>query len=127
METPDNKELRQFGLLLAVVVTVLWLLFAGTAKLAWMALVVVTIVLLSLAAPAVFKPVRGLMMRVGHVVSKVLNPLLLGFAYFVIITPIGAVMRWFGHDPMRRSFDHSAGSYREPSDDTATHRFDRPF
>lgn len=127
MAKPDNTELRQFGLLLAVVVAILWLLFSGTAKLAWMALVVVIIVLLSLVAPVVLRPVRGLMMRVGHVVSKVLNPLLLGFAYFVIITPIGAVMRWFGHDPMRRSFDHSAKSYREPSDDTATHHFDRPF
>lgn len=127
MKKPDNRELRQFGLILAVVISVLWLLFAGMQNLAWLAAVDALVVLLALTAPATLRPVHWLLLKVGHAVSRVLNPLLLGLVYFVIITPIGLALRLFRYDPMHRGFDEAAGSYRAPSDDTATHRFDRPF
>lgn len=127
MTKPDSKELRQFGLLLAAVVTVLWLFIAGMAQWPWLAGIAALLVILALTAPAALYPLHYLLMKFGHVVSKVLNPLLLGLVYFVIITPIGLAMRLFKYDPMRRALDEEADSYRESSDDTATHRFDRPF
>ncbi|MGA2032305.1 MAG: SxtJ family membrane protein [Thermoguttaceae bacterium] len=37
--------------------------------------------------------------------------ILLAVLYFLVFTPIGFVMRLFGHDPMQRRFDHDANSY----------------
>ena len=125
--TLDTRELRQFGLLLAAVVAVLWLIIAGVSNWPWLAGVSALLVMLGLLVPVALRPVHWLLMKVGHVVSKVLNPVLLGVVYFVIITPIGLALRLFKYDPMRRAHDDMAGSYRESSDDTATHRFDRPF
>jgi large-conductance mechanosensitive channel len=127
MMKPDRKQLRQFGIVLALVVTVFWWLFAGLQQWRWLAVVVSIILLLSLAWPVAMGPVHALLMKIGHLVSKVVNPVLLGFVYFVIITPMGWVMRHFGYDPMHRDFNPDAESYRQPSDDTAAHRFDRPF
>lgn len=127
MTTPDIKELRQFGLLLAVVVTFLWLIIAGVSNWPLLAGIAALLVILALLVPLALRPVHWLLMKVGHVVSKVLNPVLLGLVYFVIITPIGLATRLFKYDPMRRVRDEEAESYRESSDDTATHRFDRPF
>jgi large-conductance mechanosensitive channel len=127
MTKPDSKELRQFGLLLTAVVAVLWFFIAGTAHWPWLAGIAALLVALALAIPAALYPIHYLLMKFGQVVSKVLNPLLLGLVYFVIITPIGLAMRLFKYDPMRRARDEEADSYRESSDDTATHRFDRPF
>lgn len=125
--TPDKRELRQFGLLLAVVVVFLWLIIAGVSNWPLLAGIAALLVMLALLVPVVLRPVHWLLMKVGHVVSKVLNPVLLGLVYFVIITPIGLAMRLFKYDPMRRAHDEEARSYRESSDDTASHRFDRPF
>lgn len=125
--SPNTRELRQFGLLLALIIAIIWLLVSGAQGWKWLAGIAGAVVLASLAWPPALRPVHWLLMKFGHAVSKVLNPVLLGLVYFVIITPMGVVMRWFGYDPMRRSRDTSAASYREASDDTATHRFDRPF
>jgi large-conductance mechanosensitive channel len=127
MMKPDRKQLRQFGIMLALVITLLWWLFAGLQQWRWLAGVVAAVILLALMWPAALGPVHALLMKVGHYVSKVVNPVLLGFVYFVIITPMAWVMRLRGHDPMRRNFDPGVESYREPSDDQAAHRFDRPF
>jgi hypothetical protein len=127
MNRPQANELRQFGLILAVVITALWLLIAGLENTAWLAAIDAVVILAALTVPAALRPVHWLLLKFGHTVSKVLNPLLLGLVYFVIITPMGLVMRLFRYDPMRRRFEQEAETYRESSDDTATQRFDRPF
>ncbi|MEE4219128.1 MAG: SxtJ family membrane protein [Xanthomonadales bacterium] len=127
MTKPDSKELRQFGLLLAAIIALLWFFIAGTARWPWLAAITALLLFLALSVPVVLGPLHWLLMKFGQAVSKVLNPLLLGLVYFVIITPIGLAMRLFRYDPMRRARDEEADSYRESSDDTATHRFDRPF
>ena len=35
----------------------------------------------------------------------------LGLVFYLVLTPIGLVMRALGHDPMRRGFDREAESY----------------
>jgi hypothetical protein len=44
---------------------------------------------------------------IGIVVSYAV----LAFTYFVALTPIGLIMRLFGHDPLTRKFDPEAASY----------------
>ena len=46
-------------------------------------------------------------MPIGWTISQ----LLLGAVYYVVITPIGLIMRAVGRDPMRRRFDPQAKSY----------------
>lgn len=127
MVKPDKTELRQFGLLLAGFIAAIWLLFAGIQNVLWMAVVTTVLILVSLVVPVALRPVHWLLLKFGHAVSKVLNPVLLGVVYFVIITPMGLAMKLFRYDPMRRTRDAAAESYREPSDHTETRRFDRPF
>jgi hypothetical protein len=61
---------------------------------------------------------------VGLVVSHVI----LAVVYYLMLTPIGLVMRLVGHDPMRRRFDPRAESYwveRKPDEDVS--RYFRQF
>jgi hypothetical protein len=37
--------------------------------------------------------------------------IVLAFTYFVALTPIGLIMRVFGHDPLARKFDPQAATY----------------
>ena len=40
--------------------------------------------------------------------------LALAVVYYLVVTPIGLLMRLFGRDPMRRKFDPSATTYWQP-------------
>ena len=40
-----------------------------------------------------------------------INHVVLGFVYYLAVTPIGLIMRLVGYDPMKRRFDSSAESY----------------
>lgn len=55
--------------------------------------------------------------RLGLILFKVVNPVVLGLIYLTTIVPIGLIMRAFGHDPLRLKRDPQASTYwvqREP-------------
>jgi hypothetical protein len=55
--------------------------------------------------------------RLGLVLFKVVNPVVLALIYLITIVPIGLVLRACGHDPLRLKRDPSASTYwvkREP-------------
>ncbi len=63
-----------------------------------------------LVIPATIRPVYRLMIRVTFPIGWVMSHLIIGGAYFLVITPIGYVMRRF-QDPMRRKIERGAQSY----------------
>lgn len=56
---------------------------------------------LALMRPAVLMPVERLWMRLGEAMGKVVQPIVLGAIYFLLITPVALVGRLFGRDPLR--------------------------
>ena|SRR5947207_2873239 len=63
-----------------------------------------------LVIPATIRPVYRLLIRVTVPIGWVMSHVIIGAAYFLVITPIGYVMRRF-HDPMRRKIERGAKSY----------------
>jgi hypothetical protein len=59
--------------------------------------------------PGRLGPVQDAWMRLAHAISKVTTPVFMGIVYFVVLTPVGLLMRLFGRNPIR----HNAvnGSY----------------
>jgi hypothetical protein len=122
-----TSELRQFGLVLAVVIAVLWWLFSPEWSTTWLFASMSVITVSALLVPRTMAPFHWLLSKLGHAISRVVTPLLLALLYFLIITPLGIMLRLWGHDPLRRSLDHDAESYRQPSPRIKDHDFDRPF
>jgi hypothetical protein len=103
---PPPRQLRQFAGLFLVV-------FGGLATLSyfddkplllsqvlWGLSVVVGIT--GLIFPPLVRPVYVVMMAVALPIGFVVSSVLLVIIYYLILTPIGLVMRFFGYDPMRR-------------------------
>ena len=42
---------------------------------------------------------------------RIVNPIIMVFLFFVVIAPIGLLMRALGKDPLRLKFDKTARSY----------------
>ncbi len=117
---PSARTLRQFGWIWLGFLT----LFGGIAW--WKHLPTVAIVLwaLALLVPLigwwqlrfmrlVFLGMSFLAWPIGTVVSHVL----LAAVFYLVLTPIGLIMRVVGYDPMHRRFDPEATSYWVERDD----------
>lgn len=67
--------------------------------------------LVSLAAPRVLRPINWSLTRLGVLISRVTNPIVMAVLFYVIFTPIGALIRMMGKDPLNIRFDPGAASY----------------
>ncbi len=115
---PSRGQLTVFGILWLVVFSAIGLAIlsrGGSRPVAIALLVAATTV------PAIGWPVPRFMrwvylgmayatLPIGYVVSH----LMLAAVYYVVLTPIGLLMRVLRYDPMQRRFDREATSYWVP-------------
>jgi hypothetical protein len=58
------------------------------------------LILAALAVPTRLGPLQRAWMGLAHAISKVTTPLFMGIVFFVIMTPIGLLMRLVGRRPL---------------------------
>ena len=108
MKKKDDKaskspaELRRFGLALGAGLSVLGsiLLWRDKPVAPWILGVAATLLLLAILRPQVLGPLEKVFARVARVVTAGLTYLVLTLTFFLVITPIGLVMRLLGRDPL---------------------------
>ena len=115
---PTLRQLRQFGWIWMAFVTffgaVAWFKFDSPvlARGLWVSAIAVPV--LGWAVPKfmrfVFLGMSYLAWPIGFVVSH----LVLAGVYYLVLTPIGLLMRLFGYDSMKKTFDREAASYWVP-------------
>ncbi len=86
------------------------------------------LMVLALVAPASLGLPNRLWMGLGHILFRVVNPLVMLLMYALCIVPAGLVARMFGYDPLKRKFDRAGKTYwidRTPPaiDDPMKHQF----
>ncbi len=127
----DKNGLRQFGLTTGSIVAGLfgvllpWLL--GLAFPVWPWIIAGILILWALAAPSSMRPAYYGWMRFGLVIGAVMTRLILGIVFYLVVLPIGFVMRLSGKDPMMRRFDAQATTYRVLSRPLQPRNMEKPF
>jgi hypothetical protein len=127
----DHKELRRFGLTLGLGLAVMfglcipWLLHRTYTPWPWAAGAV--LVAMALAAPASLRWAHALWTIVMLLVNRLIIVLIGAGIFFLVMTPIGMVMRLARKDAMARKFDPRLGSYRLPSKPAPRSDMERPF
>jgi hypothetical protein len=56
-------------------------------------------------------PLNRAWMKFGALLHAILNPIVLGAMYYLVITPFGVAMRLCGRDVLKRRLDHTTKSY----------------
>lgn len=121
LPAPQAKDpsMRLFGLAMLLGFGGLGTLFAWTAdgpgakRTAGLAMIGIGLVfvLWSLAAPRSLLPVYRGWMRFGEGLGTVVSTVLLALLYYLVVTPVGWVMRLSGTDPLDRRVARGEGSY----------------
>jgi hypothetical protein len=70
--------------------------------------------LLGLAAPRALRPVNWSLTRLGLLIARITNPIVMAVLFYAIFTPIGVVIRLLGKDPLDLRFDPNASGYWKP-------------
>jgi hypothetical protein len=110
---------RGFGWVFTVVFLILglWPLLFGDAARGWALIVSAVFALITLLAPALLALPNRLWLRLGLLLNRIVSPVVLGFMFYVVVTPMGALMRLLGKDTLRLRRGQGEASYwvkREP-------------
>lgn len=116
LSRPEGQPLgsdRAFGVLFAVVFVLIasWPLMNGGQIRLWAIGIAVILLLVALIRPALLRPLNAAWMAFGRVLHHVMTPLILGFLFFAVISPIAWLMRCFGSRPLQLELDPSVDSY----------------
>jgi len=116
--SPSPKTLRWFGVLLGLFFLVVgsllrWRAGPGTASTVLFALAG-ALPLLYYLVPPLRRPLYLGWVYAAWPIGLALSFALLAVVYYLVLTPIGLLMRLFGYDSMKRTFDREATSYWVP-------------
>ena len=120
-ETVKGSSDRSFGFVMAAffaLVALFPLLHGPLSSVRWWALVVAVAFLASaLLWTAPLRPLNRAWLKLGLLLSRIVSPIVMMVLFYATVTPVGALMRWAGKDPLRLRRNTAAASYwipREP-------------
>jgi ABC-type uncharacterized transport system permease subunit len=112
---PTDKDLRWFGLLLAaffaVVGAIVWWRTGQTRVPALLVGCGAGLSAVYYLVPRLRRPLFLGWMYAAWPVGTLVSMVLLALVYFLVVTPIGLLVRLVSHDPLRRAFDSRLTSY----------------
>ena len=126
-ETVEGPSNRSFGLTVGGILTALGAL---RILIKWeigivsvlMLVVGVALLFLGLVRPQSLGTANRLWMRLGALLARIVNPVVLFLVYAIAFVPTGFIMRLRGYDPLRLKRADASASYwirRSPQDPTA--------
>ncbi len=112
--------MRKFGIVLGILLGLLGgliaykhsqdaTIFTGSVITFW-SLAVLSF-LMAVACPALLKPLNTGMVIIGMMIGWVMTRIILGIMFYLIITPMGWLMKLIGKDQLGLKIDRSAATY----------------
>jgi len=127
----SKKALRQFGLIMAVPLSVIGGILVWKNRVAPGVLLLTLagiFLLIGLVAPNLLRRIERAWMALAEKMGIVMTFLILTLTYVVVITPMGFIMRRLRKDLLEQKLDPKRSTYWKPVDpDGPTSRPDKPF
>ena len=104
---------RNFGLVFFVVFLIisLWPLLDGGQFKIWSLFFSLFFLVLGLMNSKLLTPLNLLWTKFGILLGNVFAPIVMSFIFFLVVTPIGLLMRMMGKDLLRTKYNKSGKSY----------------
>ncbi len=103
MKSNNNKSLGLLFFFVFIIVSFWPLLNGGNVRI-WSIVIAIIFLTLALVKPQILNPLTKLWIKFGELIGKFISPIVIGLIYFVILTPIGLLMRLFNKDLLNLKF-----------------------
>jgi cytochrome c oxidase subunit IV len=104
---------RSFGIVFFIVfvlVATYPLLNQGEVRI-WSLIISFLFLFLGLVNSKILTPLNKLWFRFGLLLGKIISPIIMGVIFFLVVTPIGLLMRLFGKDILNLKLNKKKSSY----------------
>ena len=107
MKQKENN--KSFGILFFVIflLIALWPILESGPIRHWSLVISIISLILGLINSKILTPFKRGWIRLGEILGKVIAPIVMGFIYFTIITPIGIFLKLLGKDLLNIKFNDS--------------------
>ncbi len=104
---------RNFGIWFTLVFVVVALipLRHGQPIRVWSLVVAAVVLLAAFLAPSMLQPLNIAWSKVGLLLGRVVNPIVMAAIFFLVVTPMAAYLRWKKKDLLRLRQDNTVKSY----------------
>lgn len=130
----SKSDLRKFGLIMGGMFALIFgLLFPWVGDKTsenwpiWPFVVMAVFWLTALFIPQVLRPVNEVWVKIGNVLGFINSRIILGVMFFLLIFPIGLILKAFGKDSMNRKYDKEVDSYRRNVTPRNKNHLEKPF
>ena len=98
MKKKENN--KSFGILFFIVFSLIavWPILDSSSIRIWAIVVSLIFLILGILNSKILTPLKKAWIKFGELLGKIIAPIVMGFIYFLIITPIGILMRLIGKD-----------------------------
>tara|TARA_Y100000591_G_scaffold272939_1_gene248675 strand:+ start:1376 stop:1753 length:378 start_codon:yes stop_codon:yes gene_type:complete len=98
MKNKDNN--KSFGILFFIVflLVAIWPVLESGSIRVWSLVISIIFLILGIINSKILTPLKSGWIKFGEILGKVIAPIVMGFIYFIIITPIGILIRLLGKD-----------------------------
>jgi hypothetical protein len=128
IDTSDKGEQRKFGIVMAIAITVIGVIRWGLGGFAvfptYFFAVAGVFLVLGVAVPVALQPAFFAWMKLAVVLNWIMTRVLLGLAFYVMITPARVIIAIFGDDPLKREYLPEGETYWEEAEEQPE-EFDR--
>jgi len=93
----------------------------------WPFIVLAIFWLLAIIYPEILRPVNSLWIKIGNVLGFINSRIILGIMFFLLIFPIGLILKLFGKDSMNRKFNDKIKTYRKAVKPRNKEHLEKPF
>ena len=104
---------RNFGLVFFIIFLIvsLWPLTYGGSIRIWLVIISTVFLILGLMNSKLLTPLNKLWVKFGMILGNIVAPIIMGFVFFLVVTPIGLVMRIMGKDLLNKKYDKKKKTY----------------
>ena len=106
---PKIGSNRSFGIVFFVVfLTIsLWPLLSGNEVRIWSLIVSIIFLILGFTNSRILTPLNKLWFKFGIFLGKIVSPIIMGIIFFLVVTPIGIMMRILGKDVLNLKYNNN--------------------
>ncbi len=108
-----EAELKSFGLSMALIFSLfsMYAFYRGRDTFLYLCLLIALFGLTAIIKPSWLFYVDKFWSWLGETLGKIMTPVIMGLIYYLVITPIGLIMRIAGKDLLDQRIDKNASSY----------------
>lgn len=112
-ENIEGSSDRVFGLVFMgfFLIVAAWPLLSRQGPRWWAAGLAAAFLVTAMARPSLLSGLNRQWMKLGLLLGKIVSPVALGILFYLVITPLGLMIRIAGKDPLRLRVERESDSY----------------